>query len=404
VYLHLAAAYRDRDDPRRMQRLGDALQAFAAALRQFGQAVEPIRRKMPIHEPDEAVMAATVYPPPSSTAAEVVYNRLDPLFWAWVAAAVSVAVLAVSLRVLGRSMFWLGMSALGASQVLIVTGFALRVYFTGWAPVTNMFETIVFVALCAESLGTGFTLLLAWRAGKALRAAAPPPRALDPAAVALLAAAVALLALLLGYYVPAFPKDIHPLTAVLRNNVLLSFHVLTIVAGYGAAALAWILGNIALGFYLFGRRAGGHPPAACALLGALVYRLVQIAVLLLAIGTMLGALWADLSWGRFWGWDPKEVWALISLLVYLAFLHGRPIGWSGSFSIALGSVVGFAAIVWTWYAVNFLMPGGKHSYGEGGGGLWLVLTAFALELILVAAAAARNFMAPSAVGPGELHG
>ena len=123
---------------------------------------------------------------------------------------------------------------------------------------------------------------------------------------------------------------------------------------------------------------------------------------------MLGALWADLSWGRFWGWDPKEVWALISLLVYLAFLHGRPVGWSGSFSIALGSVVGFAAIVWTWYAINFLMPGGKHSYGEGGGGLWLVLTVFALELVLVAAAAVRYFMPSAAVGTddqgGEAHG
>ena len=174
AYLHLAAAYRDRSDPQRADRLDDALQAFAAALRQFGEAVEPIRQRLPIHERDEAVLAATAYPPPGSTGAEVVYNRLDPLFWSWVAAAASAACLAVSLRLLRRPMFWLGMSALGASQVLIVTGFAMRVYITGWAPVTNMFETIVFVALCAESLGTA--LHAAAGMARCARPGGPTPR------------------------------------------------------------------------------------------------------------------------------------------------------------------------------------------------------------------------------------
>ena len=63
-------------------------------------------------------------------------------------------------------------------------------------------------------------------------------------------------------------------------------------------------------------------------------------MLLLAAGTILGALWADVAWGRFWGWDAKEVWALISLLVYLAFLHGRYAGWIGNFGLAAGSVTG----------------------------------------------------------------
>ena len=112
AYLHLAAVYRDRDDPRRAGRLGDALQAFAAALGQFGRAVEPIRQGMAIHERDEAVIAATAYPREGSTAVEVVYNRLDPLFWSWVAAAVAAVCLAISLVVLRRAMFWLGMSAL----------------------------------------------------------------------------------------------------------------------------------------------------------------------------------------------------------------------------------------------------------------------------------------------------
>ena len=77
-------------------------------------------------------------------------------------------------------------------------------------------------------------------------------------------------------------------------------------------------------------------------------RVTAVAVLLLAAGTILGGLWADVSWGRFWGWDPKEVWALISLLVYLAVLHGRFAGWFNNFGLVAGTVIGLSMIVMSW--------------------------------------------------------
>ena len=135
-------------------------------------------------------------------------------------------------------------------------------------------------------------------------------------------------------------------------------------------------------------------------MAGLTYKLIQIAVLLVTIGTILGGLWADVSWGRFWGWDPKEVWALITLLVYMLILHGRPIGWSGNFAMALISVVGFAALVFAWYGVNFLLPGGKHSYGEGAGGQWQVVTALVVNLAFAAAAGVRYFLQPEASSGG----
>ena len=276
-------------------------------------------------------MAATAYPPPGSTDAEVFYNRLDPFFWSWVAGLGAVAALAISLRSGGGRCSRLGMAFLAATQALILTGLALRAYITGWTPVTNMFETIVFVALCVGLLGMGFALLLRWRDAARPGSAAPPEQSYAPTTVALAAASLASLALVLAYYVPAFPKDIRPLAPVLRSNLWLAVHVLSIVAGYGAAMLAFGLGYVASLCYLFGRYRDGREPEACVFLAALTYRMLQIAVLLLLAGTALGALWADVSWGRFWGWDPKEVWALISLLVYLAFLHGRSIGWSGNF-------------------------------------------------------------------------
>ena len=161
-YRQVAAAYGDRSDPRRAGRFRDAMQAFAAALRR----VQPrpsnrIRRRLPIHDTDEVLMAATAYPPPGSTDAEVLYNRLDPFFWAWVAGLRrGRRAWPFRCRVWRRPLFWLGMAVFAATQALILTGLALRAYITGWTPVTNMFETIVFVALLRGLLGMGFTLLL----------------------------------------------------------------------------------------------------------------------------------------------------------------------------------------------------------------------------------------------------
>ena len=95
---------------------------------------------------------------------------------------------------------------------------------------------------------------------------------------------------------------------------------------------------------------------------------MQVGVLLIAAGTILGGVWADYSWGRFWGWDPKEVWALITLLVYLIPLHGRFAGWVNTFGLVVASVVCFLSVVMAWYGVNFVLGVGLHSYGFAEGG------------------------------------
>jgi ABC-type transport system involved in cytochrome c biogenesis permease subunit len=163
------------------------------------------------------------------------------------------------------------------------------------------------------------------------------------------------------------PK-ISPLTPVLRSNYWLIIHVLTIVSSYAAGALAWGLGNIALTLIAFGK----PTPSAIKTLSQFTYSAIKIAVLLLAAGTFLGGWWAADSWGRFWGWDPKEVWALIALVCYVIPLHARWIGWVKDFGLAVSAVVCFAAIVMSWYGVNFVLAAGLHSYGFGGGGPWWV--------------------------------
>ena len=199
-------------------------------------------------------------------------------------------------------------------------------------------------------------------------------QAVERRVFALVGAAVGMLAALVAYYAPdtVIDKDIAHTQPVLRDNFWLFVHVLTITASYAAGALAWGVANIALGYYLFGRYRHNEgkvlPPASVASLAQYAYKATQVAVLLLAAGTILGALWADKAWGHFWSWDAKEVWSLLTLLAYMAILHARHIGWTGNFGMAFGSVLGATFILMAWYGVNFLLPAGKHSYGSGGSG------------------------------------
>jgi ABC-type transport system involved in cytochrome c biogenesis permease subunit len=119
-----------------------------------------------------------------------------------------------------------------------------------------------------------------------------------------------------------------------------------------------------------------------------VYRAMQVGVLLCAAGTILGGVWADYSWGRFWGWDPKEVWALITLLVYLVPLHGRFAGWVNTFGLVFASVVCFMSVLMAWYGVNFVLGVGLHSYGFVEGGGQGIVISCALAVLAVACGAA----------------
>jgi ABC-type transport system involved in cytochrome c biogenesis permease subunit len=123
-------------------------------------------------------------------------------------------------------------------------------------------------------------------------------------------------------------------------------------------------------------------------LSTFVYWAMFVGVILITAGTILGGVWADYSWGRFWGWDPKEVWALITLLVYLAPLHGRFAGWINTFGLVMASVFCFLSVVMAWYGVNFVLGVGLHSYGFVEGGGQMSVGAVILAVLGVAGAAA----------------
>jgi ABC-type transport system involved in cytochrome c biogenesis permease subunit len=305
------------------------------------------------------------YPGVSTLQLEMTFNRTEPFKWAWIVMIAGVIALLTSMALNSRPFYFLGFGLYFLSLLIQSFGFFSRIYISGRPPVSNMYETVIWVsfmsaifALVLESIYRQKVILLA-------------------------GAIVSFFGLVLADQMPlALDPKISPLVPVLRSNYWLTVHVLTIVSSYAGGALAWILGNITLVLLTFGK----GTKETLKTLSQFTYRAVQVAVLLLAAGTFLGGWWAAESWGRFWGWDSKEVGALIALVCYVIPLHMRFIGWVKDFGLAVCAVICFLAIIYSWYAVNFVIAAGLHSYGFGGGGYWWVLwTALLnLEWVLVA--------------------
>ena len=301
---------------------------------------------------------------PRKIAIEAFYQKLHPFRWAWILYLISgICLLVLAGKTPGYILAW-GLALAGF--LLQLSGFVFRILISGRAPVTNMYESVVWVAFGTILFALIFEAI--HRSRYFLLGAVP----------------VAVTSLILADTQPVIlDRSIHPLVPVLADNFWLTTHVLTITLSYAAFALALGVGHIILGKSIFGIKA---TPA----LHNYLYRTLQIGVLLLAVGTILGGVWANYSWGRFWDWDPKETWALIALLGYLFVLHGRIAGKWGGFGTAVGAVLAFQCVIMAWYGVNFVLGVGLHSYGFGSGGFPAAVGFVLCEVGFVALAVIRN--------------
>jgi cytochrome c-type biogenesis protein CcsB len=205
------------------------------------------------------------------------------------------------------------------------------------APLSNFYESLVFFAWCLP-----FLALLVFR------------RYLKD----YLGTVVALAACLLLAYASLGGVDsrIKPLMPALKSNWLL-IHVVTCFLGYAAFTLGF---GVALLYLAQEKRPRPSLPPQPQL-DQLLYQTTIIGFLLLTLGILTGAVWAETAWGRYWSWDPKETWSLITWLIYATLLHARLVkGWQGR-RIAWLAVAGFLAVIFTYLGVSFLLPG-LHSY------------------------------------------
>ena len=150
------------------------------------------------------------------------------------------------------------------------------------------------------------------------------------------------------------------------NSYWLMIHVAVIVASYGPFTLGMILGLVCLILMVFTNKNNKEKMLLNIKELTIINEMALIVgLVLLTIGNFLGGMWANESWGRYWGWDPKETWALISIMVYAFVLHMRLIpGLRGRFAFNLASMIAFGSIMFTYFGVNFYLSG-LHSYQSG---------------------------------------
>jgi cytochrome c-type biogenesis protein CcsB len=309
---------------------------------------------------------------------EAFMNHHKPWMMTAVAYGLAIVAFGLSCLFLRRPMMILAGLFLAWGITEHVLGIALRVIILGRAPVSNTYEGLLWMGLVAIAVGGTFQFF---------------SRRSYYFLGGLIAAE---LSVLFAMLVP-LEQQTNSLSAVLRSNYWLIIHVLTITSSYAVLAVASVLGHVYLFKEVVFKRRSTDPeslsqpgsevlnpkPNGKSPLIIQIYRTIQLGVLLLTAGTILGGVWAADSWGRFWGWDPKETWALISIVVYFAMLHARYIGWLRDVGMAAAAIFGFLAIIWTFYGVNYVMATGLHSYGFGSGGeKWVAMWA-AFELVFL---------------------
>lgn len=332
--------------------------SFKALLKTCGQADSAAPCGEALTAWNTAVRAESKDAAQTKVSLELFYLSFHPFQWAWM------LYLGGWLGLLfgsGRRMKGVGIALVAAGWMFHTLGLALRVIVLDRPPVSNMYESMIFMNWALMLFAFGFA---------AIRRTSAP------------LAAGALISALIEIYANLLPIDpsMDVLVPVLRSNYWLTVHVLTVVASYGAFGLALALGHRHLIFDRILKRWSDADADASA---RLILRVIEFGAVLIGVGTVLGGVWANESWGRFWGWDPKETWALITLLGYLAVIHLRYFKKIGPFGLAVSTIVGFQLVLFTWYGVNFVLGRGLHSYGSGSGGMEWILYYLAAQSVFV---------------------
>ena len=281
---------------------------------------------------------------------ELLYNKIDLFFnlsLVYLLFGLSLIIYSISLILSNKAInkkVQTSLSFIAITLFIVHTfGIALRWYIGGYAPISNTYETMVYIAYSSILTSVFF---------------------FRKSAIALGASFVMAGIFIFAAYLGEIDPQITSLVPVLKSYWL-SIHVSVITASYGFFGVGFILGIITLILYFLRSEKRVFIDNHIKSISYINEIALILGLILLVIGNFLGAIWANESWGRYWGWDPKETWAYISILVYVIVLHLRLIPkFYTTYIFSVLSVVSFSSILMTYFGVNFYLAG-MHSYATG---------------------------------------
>lgn len=371
----------------------------------FGNAVAALKSKLD-------ALPAAYRPTPQLIDVELRYNRLHPFRLAWMIMAAGAILAALAALTRYKVLTVLAVVGLLAGFAVMTYGLSLRWTIAGRIPASNMYESLLFL-----SWGMGLFAIIAMLL-------------IRDRVVPLTASFMGALSLFLAETLPV-DHFIRPVAPVLLDTIWMSIHVPVIMVSYSVLALAALIAHT----QLVVMAVAGRKQKLIETIDVLHYWYVHIGCILLGAGIATGSMWAASSWGRYWGWDPKEVWSLVAFLAYVAILHRRaaqakPAKWiycvglvlsvlvvgiialqlkpasslgilafiagaasiplfafaRGPFATACKSILAFWLIMMTYVGVNFVLGTGLHSYAFGTGAVahYMFLIG-GIDLLLLAA-------------------
>lgn len=246
----------------------------------------------------------------------------------------------------GRIMIILASLLAIVGLVLNVYGISLRCIIRDRPPITNLYDTVLFITAVAVFLGLFIEVVTRIGVGTLLA----------------VFSGVAGMFLSIKYEAKEATDTMGQLVAVLDTNFWLWTHVTIINIGYAAGMIAALIGMLYLSVRLFMDFAGKRNKDFLRVLTRMNYGIICFCLFFSLVGTVLGGIWANYSWGRFWGWDPKENGALMICLWTLVILHGRMAGWIREIGVHMNAVLLGGIVTFSWWGVNNLGVG-LHSYG-----------------------------------------
>ena len=277
-----------------------------------------------------------------------------------------------------RLVWWASMGVSTLALGMLVFDVGLRCVITERPPIKNLYDTFLFIA----GVGVLTSLVVEWVL----------PRRIGLALAPLLGALLVMFARL--FEVADGQDTMKPLVAVLDSNFWLATHVTIINIGYAAGLVAALLANA---WILVRVLRIAHPADSLAkALVRMTYGVTCFSLMFAVVGTILGGVWANDSWGRFWGWDPKENGALMICLSQIALLHARMSGWVRDFGFVVWASVTGMVVLFSWFHVN-LLGVGLHNYGFSSGLRDAVWTGYTVELATIGIGAVDVLLRPNPV-------